>query len=169
MREQGITLRLGEKVTHVERSARGEVVTVLESGKRLKADVVLFTAGRIGTTRELALENLGLTTDERGRIAVNGFFQTDVPHVYAAGDVIGFPSLASTSMEQGWLAACHAFDHATVSHPIHFPFGIYGVPEMSMVGMTEQELTLKKIPYEIEVARLRETAAGRSWGFRAAC
>ncbi len=102
-------MRLGEKVTGVEKDADGRVITTLESGKRLRAELVMFTAGRVGTTAELQLNNAGIATDKKQRIPVNEQYQTVAPHIYAAGDVIGFPSLASTSMEQGRLAACHAF------------------------------------------------------------
>jgi NAD(P) transhydrogenase len=166
MRERGIVLRLGETVANVKRDSNGHVVTTLDSGKQLRADLVLFAAGRVGNTMNLKLKNAGIATDDRRRINVNKQFQTEVSHIYAAGDVIGFPSLASTSMEQGRLAACYAFDQSTTSHPDHFPFGIYAVPEMSMVGMTEQELTEKKIPYEIGVARLWETARGQIMGLQ---
>jgi NAD(P) transhydrogenase len=166
MREQGVTLRLGEKLATIAPDADGYVTTTLESGKRLKADLLLYTAGRLGNTHELKLENAELTADQHGCLRVNQNFQTEVPNIYAAGDIIGFPSLASTSMEQGRLAACHAFDHPATSQPAHFPFGIYGVPEMSMVGMTEQELTEKKIPYEVGVARLWETARGQIMGLK---
>jgi NAD(P) transhydrogenase len=166
LRERGVILRLGEKVTRLERDAKGEVVTTLESGKRLRTDLVLFSAGRVGNTQALKLDNAGLAADEQGRLKVNARYQTQVPHIYAAGDVIGFPSLASTSMEQGRLAACYAFDHPTTSQPAHFPFGIYAIPEISMVGMTEQELTEKKIPYEIGTSRLWETARGQIMGLQ---
>jgi NAD(P) transhydrogenase len=164
MRNRAMILRLGERLARVERSTKGQVVAILESGKRLRADLVLFAAGRVGNTRSLKLKNCGLAADDRHRIKVNKNFQTDLPHIYAAGDVIGFPSLASTSMEQGRLAACHAFNHPATSQPANFPFGIYGIPEMSMVGMTEQDLTEKKIPYEVGVARLWETARGQIMG-----
>jgi NAD(P) transhydrogenase len=164
MRNRGIILRLGERLDTVERNTKGQVVAILESGKRLRADLVLIAAGRVGNTRSLKLKNCGLAADERHRIKVNKNFQTELPHVYAAGDVIGFPSLASTSMEQGRLAACHAFNIPAASRPANFPFGIYGIPEMSMVGATEQDLTDKKIPYEVGAARLRETARGQIMG-----
>jgi NAD(P) transhydrogenase len=164
LRNRGMILRLGERLASVERNTKGQVVAILESGKRLRADLVLFAAGRVGNTRSLKLKNCGLVADERHRIKVNKNYQTEVPHIYAAGDVIGFPSLASTSMEQGRLAACHAFNHPATSQPANFPFGIYGIPEMSMVGMTEQDLTQKKIPYEVGVARLWETARGQIMG-----
>jgi len=164
MRQRDITLRLGEKVTGVEKDADGRVITTLESGKRLRAELVMFTAGRVGTSAELHLENTGISADKKQRIPVNEQYQTVVPHIYAAGDVIGFPSLASTSMEQGRLAACNAFGQSSSSRPANFPFGIYGVPEMSMVGVTEQELTAQKIPYETGTAHLWETARGQIMG-----
>jgi NAD(P) transhydrogenase len=166
LRQRDGVLRLGEKVAVVESDANGQVTAVLESGKRLRGDLVLVTAGRVGNTGDLKLDRAGLAADDRGRILVSDSFQTQVAHIYAAGDVIGFPSLASTSMEQGRLAACHAFGQPTTSTPEHFPYGIYGIPEMSMVGQTEQELTEKKIPYEIGVARLRETARGQIMGIQ---
>ena len=164
MRQRDITLRLGEKVTGVEKDADGRVITTLESRKRLRAELVMFTAGRMGTTVELKLDNAGIAADKKQRIPVNQQYQTAAPHIYAAGDVIGFPSLASTSMEQGRLAACHAFDQISSSRSEHFPFGIYSVPEMSMVGVTEQELTANKIPYDTGTAYLWETARGQIMG-----
>lgn len=166
MRERGVILRLGENVIGVERDPKGRVVTILDSGKRLRSEIVLFAAGRLGCTRDLQLQNAGIAPDERGRIKVNAFFQTEVPHIYAAGDVIGFPSLASTSMQQGRLAARCAFDQPTTVEKTHLPFGIYAVPEMSVVGMMEQELTAKKIPYEVGLARLPETARGQIMGLQ---
>jgi NAD(P) transhydrogenase len=166
LRERSVILRLGEKVTRMERDAKGEVISTLESGKRLRTELVLFTAGRVGNTHALKLGNAGLAADEQGHLKVNARYQTQIPHIYAAGDVIGFPSLASTSMEQGRLAACYAFDHPTTSQPAHFPFGIYAIPEISTVGMTEEELTEKKIPYEIGTARLWETARGQIMGLQ---
>ena len=109
-------------------------------------------------------ENAGVKTDDRRRISVNENFQTEVPHIYAAGDVIGFPSLASTSMEQGRRAACHAFGANISTQPKFFPFGIYAIPEISTIGLNERELTEKKIPYEVGVARIRETARGQIIG-----
>lgn len=164
MRDNGVVLRTGEKVAGVERAGNGRVITQLESGKLIHSDLILFAAGRVGCTYTLKLEAAGIKTDTRRRVTVNEFFQTNVPHIYAAGDVIGFPSLASTAMEQGRLAACHAFNHGHCASYVNFPFGIYSVPEISMIGMTEQELTVKKIPYEIGVARLRETARGQIMG-----
>ena len=166
MRDRGIVLRLGEKVSHVECQPDGSTLTHLESGKRVAGDVVLVAAGRQGATHKLELDNAGVGADERGRVRVNDLYQTSVDHIYAVGDVIGFPALASTSAEQGRLAACHAFSLNAHSSPEHFPFGIYAVPEISTVGMTEDKLREEDIPYETGVARLRETARGQILGMR---
>ena len=158
----GLTLRFGEEVMHVSVPVvEGHLVTAeLQSGKRVRADTLLFSAGRIGATAGLNLDAAGLAADDRGRLSVNERFQTSVPHIYAAGDVIGFPSLASTAMEQGRLAACHAFGQPTESVPQLIPFGIYAVPEISMVGKTEEQLTATAIPYEVGRAQYREIARG---------
>jgi NAD(P) transhydrogenase len=166
MRKRNVTFRFGETVERFEVSAgpprRG--VLFLESGKRIVSDLVLFSAGRTGATDGLNLPAAGLKVDERGRLVVDADFRTVVPHIYAAGDVIGYPSLAATSSEQGRLAACHAFGVAAGPMGSHFPVGIYAIPEISMVGATEQELTAGKIPYEIGVARYREIARGQILG-----
>jgi NAD(P) transhydrogenase len=166
MRKRNVTFRLGETVERFEVSEgpprRG--VLFLESGKRIVSDLVLFSAGRTGATDRLSLAAAGLAADDRGRLGVDADFRTTVPHVYAAGDVIGHPSLAATSGEQGRLAACHAFGLAAGPMGSHFPVGIYAIPEISMVGATEQELTAAKIPYEIGVARYREIARGQILG-----
>lgn len=163
LRERGMVLRLGENVESVEKQA-DHVVTSLDTGKRIRSDVVLFAAGRAGSTNALKPGAAGVEQDERHLITVNENYQTSQPHIYAAGDIVGFPSLASTSMEQGRLAACHAFGCHISNSLENFPFGIYAVPEMSMVGMTEQQLLDKAIPYETGVARLRETARGQIMG-----
>jgi NAD(P) transhydrogenase len=118
----------------------------LVSGKQVVTDKVLYSVGRRWATDTLRLEAAGLRADDRGRLDVNEHYQTPVPHIYAVGDVIGFPSLASTSMEQGRLAACHAFGVATHSMPELFPYGIFTVPGMSMVGRTEEQLTREGVP-----------------------
>ena len=164
MRRSGATFRFGEKVTTVENDDRGRVVAVLESGKKVHGDTLLYTVGRQANTDSLNIEAAGVVADERGRLAVNEYYQTRVPHVYAAGDVIGFPSLASTSMEQGRLASCHMFGVACASRPELFPFGIYTIPEISMVGKTEQRLTAEKIPYEFGVAKYEELARAQMIG-----
>jgi NAD(P) transhydrogenase len=168
MRERRATFRLGEAVERVEVHAGPDgaprAVLVLESGKRITAELALFSVGRHGATEGLNLAAAGLEADDRGRLIVDGDFRTAVPHIYAAGDVIGFPGLAATSAEQGRLAACHAFGIATHRMAAHFPVGIYAVPELSMVGAPEHVLTQQRIPYETGVARYREIARGQIVG-----
>jgi NAD(P) transhydrogenase len=130
----------------------------------VSSDIVLYSAGRLGATGDLCLENVGLESDHLGRIKVNRFYQTPVPDIYAAGDVIGFPSLAATSSEQGRLAARHAFLGGEDVMSEYFPSGIYSIPEMSMVGKTEEELEALKIKYVIGMARYREIARGQILG-----
>jgi NAD(P) transhydrogenase len=166
MRKSKVSFRLGESVERldVERDPAPRAVLHLESGKRIAAEMALFSVGRIGATATLGLERAGVPLDDRGRIAVDASFRTAVPHIFAAGDVIGYPSLAATSSEQGRLAACHALGAAAAPMAAHFPVGIYAVPEISMVGKTEQELTKGKVPYEVGVARYREIARGQIVG-----
>src|SRR5256885_5423923 len=147
LRDLAVTFRFGEAVASVQRHPRG-AIAVLESGKRIPADTVMYSAGRQGTADLLDIEKAGLAADARGRIAVNEHFQTQVPHIYAVGDVIGFPALASTSMEQGRQASAHMFKQITESASPLFPFGIYTIPEISMVGETEQSLTQKGVRSE---------------------
>ncbi len=160
LRRLDCTLRLGEEVDAVHVEKPGRVEATLKSGKKIAADLLLYSIGRVGATASLNLAAAGLEADERGRIKVNERYQTAQPHVYAVGDVIGFPALASTSMEQGRLASCHAFGVACLSLPHLYPIGIYSVPEISMVGKTEKELTKDCVPYETGVARYREIARG---------
>jgi NAD(P) transhydrogenase len=162
LRDLGVILRLGEEVTAVERHDGG-TVTHLASGKRVAADVVLYAAGRQGETDDLDLPQAGLEADERGRIAVGPDYRTAVEHIYAAGDVIGWPALAATSMEQGRLASAHAFgEKASMSELL--PIGIYTIPEISYVGRTEEELTAAAVPYEVGISRYRELARGNILG-----
>lgn len=163
-RDQGMVVRLGEQVDTMSSQEDGSVLTLLKSGKKLHSDVVLVAAGRSGNTQSLNLEAAGVELSSRHLIQVNEFYQSSQSHIYAAGDIIGFPSLASTAMEQGRQAACHAFGQNINNKLENFPFGIFAVPEMSMVGVTEQELTKKNIPYEVGVARLRETTRGQIMG-----
>jgi NAD(P) transhydrogenase len=163
LRDLNVVFRFGERVIRVEASERG-TLTSLASGKRIPADIVFYSAGRQGATADLDLAAAGLDADERGRIAVDEFFRTAVPHIYAVGDLVGFPSLASTSAEQGRLAACHAFGLETNSSPALLPFGIYSIPEISYVGRTESELTEAAIPYEVGIAHYRELARGQILG-----
>jgi len=175
MRQRGITLRLGEKVeeiTEVAANKGGQNGTVhylveaqLESGKTIHAETLLYAVGRQGVCKQLGLDNVGIEFDDRERLQVNEYYQTSAEHVYAAGDVIGFPSLASTSMEQVRLAICHAYGCCEGDYNTSlFPFGIYAVPEISMVGKTEEQLTAQSIPYESGIANYREIARGQLLG-----
>ena len=164
LRQQGATLRLGEKVLAVGFEGGHRVTAQLESGKKVHGDVLLYTAGRQANTDALHLEAAAIPVDARGRISVNAHYQTVVPHIYAAGDVIGFPALTSTSMEQGRLAGSHMFGLAAATTPELLPYGIYTIPEISMIGKTEQELTAAKIPYEAGVAKYAELAKAQMLG-----
>ena len=164
MGQIGVSLYLNEQVMHIEKQAHGPVVVQLGSGKQLEASMVMYSAGRIGATKDLNLDAIGLLPDARGRLRVNPQFQTDVPHVYAVGDVIGFPALASTSMLQGRLAACHAFGLPCEAKTQLLPYGIYTIPEISMVGPTEQDLVRDQVPYEVGLARYQEIARGKLIG-----
>jgi len=168
LRDRGMAIRLGPSVDRIECGPDGWPVTWLSDGRRVRSDMVLYAAGRQGATAALDLARCGLEVDHRGRIAVNpATFQTAVPHIYAAGDVIGFPSLASTSMEQGRIAACHAFGLPLPPAPRYFPYGIYSVPEISTVGLNEEEVRQRGIGYEVGIARLRETSRGHIMGINA--
>jgi NAD(P) transhydrogenase len=164
MRQRSATFRLGEKVVSVEIDEKNRVVANLDSGKRVHGDGLLYTVGRRTNADLLNLEAAGLAADDRGRMTVNEFFQTSVPHIYAAGDVIGFPALASTSMEQGRLASCHMFGAYCHSRKEAIPYGIYTIPEISMVGRTEEDLTAAKVPYEVGRAKFEELAKGQMLG-----
>jgi NAD(P) transhydrogenase len=165
LRQLGVTFRLGEKVTQVGiDQVRDRVFAELESGKKVQGDALVYAVGRQANGDQLHLEAAGLAADSRGKLKVNEYFQTDIPHIYAAGDVIGFPALASTSMEQGRLAACHMFGIPFEHMPNLFPYGIYTIPEVSMVGQTEETLTAKKIPYEVGIAKYSELAKSMMLG-----
>lgn len=177
MRQEGITLRLGEKVSAIREveHARGTLMdgdgkaelvqAELESGKKLHAETLLYAVGRQGVCGALGLDNVGITFDDRERLEVDDHYQTNVEHVYAAGDVIGFPALASTSMEQGRRAICHAFGQDVGNYNTAlFPYGIYAIPEISMVGKTEEQLTEDGIPYEAGIAGYKEIARGKILG-----
>jgi len=163
LRDLNVVFRFGERVTAVQETSLG-TVTTLASGKQIPADAVFYSAGRKGATDALELETAGLEADERGRIRVDERYRTAVPHIYAAGDVIGFPSLASTSAEQGRLASCDAFGLEVHTMSALLPFGIYSIPEISYVGRTEQELTEAAVPYEVGIAHYRELARGQILG-----
>jgi NAD(P) transhydrogenase len=164
MRQRGATFRLGEKVVSVGTDARSRVVASLESGKEVHGDALLYTVGRQTNADRLNLPAAGLAADERGRIAVDEGFRSIVPHIFAAGDVIGFPALASTSMEQGRLATCSMFGVACRSFPDFVPYGIYTIPEISMVGATEETLTEKRVAYEVGQSKYIELAKGQMVG-----
>ncbi|MEX2219180.1 MAG: Si-specific NAD(P)(+) transhydrogenase [Phycisphaerales bacterium] len=173
LRQSGMTLRMGERVVKIgnadapagARTSNGHLVeALLESGKTLRADALLYAVGRQGATEGLNLAAAGLTADDRGRITVNQFFQTAAEHIYACGDVIGFPALASTSMEQGRLSAVHMFGGTVQSTAELLPYGIYAIPEISMVGWTEERLTKEGVPYEAGIAQYKEIARGQLLG-----
>ena len=167
LRESRVTLRLDEDVSYIEpvRDEHGDRVRIhLASGKQVVAEKALYSIGRTGNTGKLNLAAAGLEADDRGRLEVNEHYQTKTPNIYAVGDVIGFPSLASTSMEQGRLAACHALGVPAKAVPELFPYGIYTIPEISMVGKNEEELTKAGVPYEVGKARYREIARGQILG-----
>ncbi len=160
LRDRGVTFRFGESVKTVERHPSG-TLTILESGKVIPADTVLYSAGRQGVSDELDVEAAGLTADSRGRLKVDENYRTEVEHIYAVGDIIGFPALAATSMEQGRRATYHAFGEpvGVVNDDLQ-PIGIYAIPELSFVGRTEDQLTAANVPFEVGVARYRELARG---------
>ena len=164
MRNIDCIFRLGEEVASVEVERPGRAVATLKSGKKVVSELLLYSVGRVGATAALNLRAAGLAADERGRLKVNERYQTEQEHIYAVGDVIGFPSLASTSMEQGRAAACNAFGIPYTSMPELFPYAMYSVPEASMVGKSEEELTAAGVPYEVGMARYREIARGNILG-----
>jgi NAD(P) transhydrogenase len=164
LRNLGVIFRFGEKVLSVEKDRRGAVVAMLESGKTVSGAALLYAVGRQSNADLLNLDAAGVPIDKRGRIDVNEHFQTAIPHIYAAGDVIGFPALAATSMEQGRLAACHMFGAPATNTASPLPYGVYTIPEISMIGRTERQLTEGKIPYEVGIARYEELARGQILG-----
>jgi NAD(P) transhydrogenase len=167
LRENRATLRLNESVNRleiIEDEHGARVRLLLDSGKTIIAEKALYSVGRTGATAKLNLAGAGPLPDNRGRLVVDAHYRTEIPDIYAVGDVIGFPSLASTSMEQGRLATCHAFGVKARSVPERFPYGIYAVPEISMVGKNEEELTEAAIPYEVGKARYKEIARGQILG-----
>ena len=164
LRDHRVTLRLNEEVDAVEQLPDGPVVATLKSRKKVSGDSLLYAVGRMGNVDQLNLGAAGLAADDRGRIAVNGNYCTTQPHIYAVGDVIGFPSLASVSMEQGRIAAGHALGLELQSNPKNYPYGIYTIPEISFIGRTEEQLTEDDVPYEVGLAYYREIARGQIRG-----
>jgi NAD(P) transhydrogenase len=165
LRDSRVTMRLGEEVDSVEELPEGGVVAHLESKKRIQGDALLYAVGRSGNVDALNLANAGIEADSRGRIPVDQDYRTKTPNIFAVGDVIGFPSLASVSMEQGRIAVARALgDNAVQSNPSYYPYGIYTIPEISFIGKTEEQLTDEDVPYEVGVAYYREIARGQIRG-----
>ena len=165
LRDSRVTMRLNEEVESVEEMPDGTVVANLESKKKLQGDALLYAVGRQGNVDELNLDAVGIKSDSRGRIPVDKDFRTNIPTIFAVGDVIGFPSLASVSMEQGRIASARAFgDDTVLSNPSFYPYGIWTIPEISFLGKTEEQLTDEDVPYEVGVAYYREIARGQIRG-----
>src|SRR5436190_16666155 len=164
LRDRRVTLRLNEEVESVEETPDNGVVANLKSKKKVTGDALLYAVGRQGNVDELNLAAGGLEADARGRIPVDENYRTKQPHIFAVGDVIGFPSLGSVSMEQGRIAAARAFGVHLHSDPAHYPYGIYTIPEISFIGKTEEQLTDAGMPYEIGIAYFREIARGQIRG-----
>ena len=164
MRDRRVTMRLNEEVDSVEELPDGRVVAMLVSNKRLTGDALLYAVGRQGSVDGLDLAAAGVIADNRGRIQVDSEYRTAQPHIFAVGDVIGFPSLASVSMEQGRIAAGHAFRMKVLSDPATYPYGIYTIPQISFIGKTEEQLTEEDVPYEVGMAYYREIARGQISG-----
>jgi len=164
LRDRRVTLRLNEGVNCVEETADHKVIAWLDSKKKILSDSLLYAVGRQGNVDELNLGAAGIEADARGRITVDADYRTKQSNIFAVGDVIGFPSLASVSSEQGRIAAARAFNVHAESDPAHYPYGIYTIPEISFVGKTEEQLTSEDVPYEIGVAYFREMARGQISG-----
>jgi NAD(P) transhydrogenase len=164
LRDHRVTLRLNEEVDTVEQLPDGTVMATLRSKKKISGDALLYAVGRQGNVQELNLEAAGLEADDRGRIPVDAEYRTRQPHIFAVGDVIGFPSLASVSMEQGRIAAGHAVGADVHSNAANYPYGIYTIPEISFIGKTEEQLTDEDVPYEVGLAYYREIARGQIRG-----
>jgi NAD(P) transhydrogenase len=164
LKDIGVLLYHEEEVVGIHKSGDGTISVRLRQAPPLTATTLMYAIGRVGASASLHLERVGLQPDDRGRLAVNDHFQTAVPHIYAAGDIIGFPALASTSMQQGRHAACHAFGQPDRTDTALLPYGIYSIPEISMVGRNEAELTAANIPFGVGVAHYREIARGQLIG-----
>jgi NAD(P) transhydrogenase len=164
MKEIGVTLYLEEEAIAIKRAPDNSLEVILRHAGPIRASTLMYAIGRVGSTKELNLESAGLKPDHRGRLQVNDHFQTAVPHIYAAGDVIGFPALASTSMQQGRHASCHAFGHPDRTDTSLLPYGIYSIPQISMVGLNEEELAQANIPYAVGTAHYKEIARGLLMG-----
>jgi NAD(P) transhydrogenase len=164
MQEIGVTLYNNEEVVEIKKQPSGQIHVSLKQTEPIEATTLMYAIGRVGATSGLNLEAVGLKPDNRGRLTVNEHFQTSIPHIYAAGDVIGFPALASTAMQQGRHASCHAFGLPDRTDTGLLPYGIYAIPEISMVGRNEEELTDANVPFGVGIARYREIARGQLIG-----
>jgi NAD(P) transhydrogenase len=164
MKEIGVTLYHEEEVLAIEKEPDHSINVCLRHASPIRASTLMYAIGRVGATRSLNLEQVGIKPDDRGRLTVNEHFQTAIPHIYAAGDIIGFPALASTSMQQGRHASCHAFGIPDRTDNSLLPYGIYAIPEISMVGRNEEELTQAEVPYGVGIARYKEIARGQLIG-----
>ena len=160
----GVTIYHEEEVVAIQKNTDGQVTVSLTHNQPITTSTLMYAIGRVGATKKLNMEAVGISPDARGRLVVNDHFQTAVPHIYAVGDVIGFPALASTSMQQGRHAPCHAFGHPDHTDTDLLPYGIYAIPEISVVGRTEEELTKAEVPYGVGVAHYREIARGQLIG-----
>lgn len=163
LRAQGVLIRHNEQIDHLE-TFDDHVVLYLQSGKKIKADAILWCNGRSGNTDGLGLENVELKPNSRGQLTVNDQYQTEVENIYAAGDVIGWPSLASAAYDQGRCAGANMSGEENVAPVTDIPTGIYTIPEISSIGKTEQELTEEKIPYEVGQASFRHLARAQITG-----
>lgn len=164
LRDLGIVIRHREVLDRIEGHDDGVVIS-LKSGKQLKSDILLWANGRVGNTDRLNLEAIGLAPSSRGYLTVNDVFQTEIPNVYAVGDVIGFPSLASAAYTQGRVAAGHVCDRDSDCRAIgEIPTGIYTSPEISSVGKSERELTASNVPYEVGNAQFKSLARAQITG-----
>jgi NAD(P) transhydrogenase len=164
MKDIGVTLYHEEEVLAIKKEADGLIAVQLKRARPIETTTLMYAIGRVGATNGLNLDIVGITPDNRGRLTVNEHFQTAVPHIYAAGDVIGFPALASTSMQQGRHASCHAFGHPDHTDTDLLPYGIYAIPEISMVGQNEEDLHKAGVPYGVGIARYKEIARGQLIG-----
>ena len=164
MTDIGVTIYHDEEAVAIRKESDGQVTVSLKHRPSITTTTLMYAIGRIGATKHLSLDAVGLTPDARGRIVVNDHFQTAIPHIYAVGDVIGFPALASTSMQQGRHASCHAFGHPDHTDTDLLPYGIYSIPEISTVVRNEEELAKAGIHYGIGIAHYREIARGQLTG-----
>ena len=166
MEAEGVTFLMNDGVSSIQaiHTPNPHAELTLNSGMKLSSDTVLYSIGRIAATDTLDLDRVGVECDSRGRLSVDEDYKTNVPHIYAAGDVIGFPALAATSSEQGRIATCRMFGIQTAKMGTHYPYGIYSIPELSMVGKTEEELKKEDTNFVVGVARYREIARGQILG-----